>query len=239
MSEPKLTETFIVNNVGFTSLEVSTEGGVLRVTQDPGFDSDNGDGCPYRSVYVYSITDDVYGVPPSRRTVPGEGWWGFFPSRQALAELRLPIAPGQYTVRVYGGSLFTPWVPGQEGPFIEWGYTDLGQNPSGVSILNQVVVNVSEAGDVPPPPAGGDRRLELDARLPEIRDNTLAEHAQAKASWTNWAGANRLELDAVIDYLADLANGFTPPPPSLKTHKGRAIIGLLQAGAATIGRLPK
>ena len=40
------------------------------------------------------------------------------------------------------------------------------------------------------------------------------------------------------EYFEAIVDGHSPTPPNLKTHKGRGIIGLLQAGAATIERLP-
>jgi hypothetical protein len=78
----------------------------------------------------------------------------------------------------------------------------------------------------------------LDARMQEIRVNTLAELKAAKASFTNWKTTNPGEAAKVEQYLAKIANGEKPQPPALATHRGRGIVGVLQAGAATIGQLP-
>jgi hypothetical protein len=84
----------------------------------------------------------------------------------------------------------------------------------------------------------GQPKPALDPRLLEIRDNTLTELKAAKASYDIWKTGNSGEAAKVDQYLAGIANGQKAEPPNLKTHKGRGIVGLLQAGAATIGRLP-
>lgn len=228
MSKPHLNETID----GHTSLQVDTTGGVLRVAADPGFSSDNGDGCPYRSVLLRGPV--LFGRDAPPRTNPDERWPGFFDTRDALAQWRLPLVDGTYTLIVDAGTLFTPWVPGQEGPFIEWNNDDLGQNPSGSPIVNAVTFTVAATVPPPPPPPPSG----LDPRLPEIAANTLAELGQARAPFIAWAGANPKEYAQVQAYLAAVADGLSPAPPSLKTHKGRAVVGLLQAAAATVGRLP-
>lgn len=214
-------------------LQVDTTGGVLRVTNDPGFTSDNGDGCPYRAVLLRGPL--LYGRDVPQTTRPDEHWPGRFTSREAFAAWRLPVPAGTYTLIVWGGSYFTGWGDHPEDA-IEWGNNDGGNNPDGVPRVNAVTFTV--AGQTPPPPTG-DRRLELDPRLPVIRDNTLAEFAAARAPFLAWAGANPNEYAKVQAYLAAVADGESPAPPSLKSHKGRGLVGLLQAGAATIGRLPQ
>lgn len=129
-------------------LAVQVKDGYLRVTNDPGFSSDNGDGCPYRSVLLLDERGAVvYGRELPARTAPEEVWTGYFSSRDALAAALIP-APNKGTCRLYGGSLFQPWVAGQEGPFTEWGYTDQGKNPSGVARKNEVAFTAQ----VTPPP---------------------------------------------------------------------------------------
>lgn len=209
-------------------LAVDTTAGILRVTNDPGFTSDNGDGCPYRSVLLRGPV--LYGRDPGKRTrATDPAWAGYFPTRQELAAWRLPIVPGTYTLIVWGGSYFRGWgdVPDD---YLEWGADDGGNNPSGQTRVNAVTFTVQ--GSTPPPPSG------LDPRLSQIRDATLAEFGQAKATFLTWAGANPKEYAAVLAYIAAIADDEKVAPPSLKSHKGRGIIGLLQAGAATIGRLP-
>jgi hypothetical protein len=78
----------------------------------------------------------------------------------------------------------------------------------------------------------------LDPRMQEIRINTLAELKAAKASYNDWKTGNPGEAVKVEQYLAKIANGEKPQPPALATHRGRGIVGVLQAGAATIGQLP-
>lgn len=78
----------------------------------------------------------------------------------------------------------------------------------------------------------------LDPRMQEIRVNTLTELKAAKASYADWKNGNPGEAAKVEQYLAKIANGERPQPPSLGTHRGRGIVGVLQAGAATIGQLP-
>jgi hypothetical protein len=78
----------------------------------------------------------------------------------------------------------------------------------------------------------------LDPRMQEIRINTLTELKAAKASYADWKNGNPGEAAKVEQYLAKIANGERPQPPSLGTHRGRGVVGVLQAGAATIGQLP-
>jgi hypothetical protein len=78
----------------------------------------------------------------------------------------------------------------------------------------------------------------LDPRMQEIRTNTLTELKAAKASYNDWKAGNPGEAAKVEQYLAKIANGEKPQPPGLATHRGRGIVGVLQAGAATIGQLP-
>ena len=78
----------------------------------------------------------------------------------------------------------------------------------------------------------------LDPRMQEIRVNTLTELKAAKASYTDWKNGNPGEAAKVEQYLAKIANGERPQPPALGTHRGRGIVGVLQAGAAAIGQLP-
>ena len=137
-------------------LAVDTTDRILRVTTDPGFTSDNPDGCPYRAVVLSGVAGPyVFGMPPAARTLPDDRWPGFIGNRDDLAAWRREVPIGTLRLRVYAGSLFEPWVPGQEGPFIEWGSDDLGQNPSGVPRINEVTFTVTDP--VPPPP--NDARL--------------------------------------------------------------------------------
>lgn len=154
MSQPRLTET--IN--GVTSLTVDVDNNILRVTNDPGFVSENGDGCPYRSVVLQGPVS--YGVAPAKTTAPDHQFEGRFESRDDLAAWRKPLTSGRYKLTVYAGTLFEPWVPGQPGPFIEWGSDDLGQNPSGLPIVNQVEFVVPAIVE---PPAGSFAELRAHA----------------------------------------------------------------------------
>lgn len=171
------------------------------------------------------------------RTDPEQRWEGFFFTRAGLAAARFDV-PANGIIRVYGGSLFQPWVPGQEGPFIEWSADDHGKNPSGRPRVNEVAFSAPAQTPPEPPSQPADRRLELDPRLPQIKDDTRAELQAARATYLAWAGDNPREFAAVVQYLAAIADNTPMAPPNLRTHKGRGLVGLLQAGAATVGRLP-
>ena len=84
----------------------------------------------------------------------------------------------------------------------------------------------------------GQPKPKLDPRLLDIRNNTLVELGAAKASYNDWKTSNAAEAANVERYLAGITNGQKAKPPNLATHKGRGIIGVLQAGAAIIDRLP-
>lgn len=133
-------------------LAVEVVNGVLRVTNDPGFSSDNGDGCPYRSVLVTNASGIVFGQEVGARTPADQRWPGFFSTRSDLAMWRLALQPGTYALRVYGGTFFKGWgdVPDD---YIEWGITDQGKNPSGVPRENRVNFEVPSVAPPPPPPA--------------------------------------------------------------------------------------
>lgn len=136
-------------------LEVDTTGGILRVTNDPGFTSENGDGCPYRAV---SLTGPVsYGRMLPKTTRPFDRWAGYFGSRRELGEWRLPITAGTYTLVVYGGTYFQGWGDHPDDA-IEWGSDDQGKNPSGVPRVNAVTFTVSPPTPPPDGPTFGELR---------------------------------------------------------------------------------
>lgn len=127
-------------------LTVAVEANIVRVTNDPGFTSDNGDGCPYRWPYITDARNQViYGYPKPGRELAENAQ---VLSRDQLASMRWTLGIGTYVLRVYAGTFFKGWgdVPDN---YIEWGYTDQGKNPSGVPRVNEVRFVV---GAIAPPP---------------------------------------------------------------------------------------
>lgn len=171
MSQPRLTET--IN--GVTSLTVDVDNNILRVTNDPGFVSENGDGCPYRAVVLDGPIS--FGTHPPKRTAADFRWEGFIGDRTALAEWRKPIPPGPYRFRVYAGTLFRGWGD-NPGDFIEWGCDDLGQNPSGLPIVNEVEF---VATSPPPPPPDSFAQLRQQAVNDLMRAEALVPKPRSSA----------------------------------------------------------
>lgn len=170
------------------------------------------------------------GRPPDVMPI-GFGWNEF--------ELYAFAVGKQAVVFVYGGSRVRYFTADGKLSYDgwEWGRLIPAKHDAPAKSSPLTIAAFSEPEPIPSPPSG-DRRLELDPRVPEIRDNTREELRLATATFVKWRDANPREYGWVLQYLSDLADGFATVPPSLATHKGRGIIGLLQAAAATVGRLP-
>lgn len=157
-------------------LAVAVEAGQLRITNDPGFTSENGDGCPYRAVLIRSTGLVAwYGAEVPARTLPDYRWTGFYETREALAAARMPAPPAGFC-RVYAGTYFKGWGD-EPQDWLEWGYTDQGKNPSGLTRVNEVAFTSEPS---PPPP-------------PSLAKQAL-EHFNASTvgyvALTKWAAAN-------------------------------------------------
>lgn len=157
-------------------LAVDATAGILRVTNDPGFTSDNGDNCPYRAV---NLTGPVsYGRMLPKTTRPYDRWAGYFASRRELGEWRLPVSPGTYTLLVYAGTYFQGWGDHPDDA-IEWGSDDQGKNPSGVPRVNAVTFTVAA---LPPPPPDGPSFGELRAHAVSDLERAAGMVAKPRSS---------------------------------------------------------
>lgn len=160
-------------------LAVTSTNGIFQVTNDPGFTSENGDGCPYRALLIVTAANDTkFGEIVPGRTNPTRRWPGFFETRTELARFTLALQPGKYLARVYAGTYFHGWgdVPDD---WLEWGYDDQGKNPTGVPRLNQVEFVVAP---VKAPPPDGPTFAELRAHAANDLDRAVAMVANPKRS---------------------------------------------------------
>jgi hypothetical protein len=206
------------------------------------------EGPEYRALalYVQGRDGPVFGYRPPAQREPFQQSLqhpGVFTRPELLGWRGDPLEPGAVCeLIVTGGNRYVGWGDTAGEDWMEWGSRDPRDASVTVVATSGPLAVPRISGPLPPPPPDDDvpqdRRLELDPRLPEIGDNALAELRLAKASYEQWRAANPAEAKQVIAYLAALANGESPAPPALSTRKGRGIVAMLQAAAASIGRLP-
>ena len=218
-----------------------------RITDDGNWSlqgTSEGPGYRALAVYVGGVSDAglVFGYRPSAQREPFEQAVqrkGVF-TREGLLAWRGPqLRPGDVCEMILtGGSRYVGWGDTAGQDWMEWGSRDPRDASRTVVATTGPLKVGGSAPPPPPPPPPGDRRLQLDKRLPAIRDEALKEMRLAQASWDAWYRSNPDERRKALAYLAALADGKSPAPPKLATHRGRAVVALLRAAAGSVGRLP-
>lgn len=178
-----------------------------------------------RSVYGYLPTGprDPYAEAVTRQ--------GVFTRSDLLAWRGPQLQPGDTAeMTLKGGNRYLGWGDTAGEDWMEYG----SQDPVDASRTIHVTTGALLVPGEPLPPPVAD----MPNPWRTIRANGLAEETLATATFEKWRAANPKEYAAIEAYLAAIANGKTVPPPSLRTHRGRAVCAILQGGAATFGRLP-